>query len=104
MDRIKYLLRLHESDQSDAFTLFALGFEHQKQGELEEALKWYRSILSVDEDYTGVYYHLGKLYVALGRREDAEQAYKDGIQVCNRLKAFKDLSELQQARMELGDE
>ncbi len=104
MDRIELLLQLHEADPSDPFTLFALGFEHQKQGRLEEAVKWYQSVLSEDQDYTGVYYHLGKLYAELGRREDAEKIYRQGIWVCSRLQAVKDRGELQQALMELDDD
>ncbi len=104
MDRIELLLQLHEADPSDPFTLFALGFEYQKQGRLEEAVKWYQSVLSEDQDYTGVYYHLGKLYVELGHREDAEKIYRQGIWVCSRLQAVKDRAELQQALMELDDD
>lgn len=104
MDRVKLLLDLHEADPSDPFTLFALGFEYQKQGLLEKALKWYRATLSVDKDYTGVYYHLGKLYVELGRPGDAEQTYKEGISVCSQSQALKDRAELQQALMELDNE
>ncbi len=104
MDRIELLLELHEADPSDPFTLFALGFENQKRERLEEALKWYQAILSADKDYTGVYYHLGKLYVELGRPVDAEQTYRQGILVCGQLQASKDRAELQQALMELDDE
>ena len=104
MDRIKLLLELHEADPSDPFTLFALGFEHQKRERLKEALKWYRATLSADQDYTGVYYHLGKLYVELGRPVDAEQTYKEGILICSQLRALKERAELQQALMELDNE
>lgn len=104
MDRVKLLLDLHEADPSDPFTLFALGFEYQKRGLLEKALKWYRATLSVDKDYTGVYYHLGKLYVELGRPEDAEQTYREGVLVCSQLQALKDRAELQQALMELEND
>ncbi len=102
MDRIKLLLELHQADPSDPFTLFALGFEYRKQERLDEALKWYRATLSADRNYTGVYYHLGKLYADLGRPEDAEQTYRQGILVCSELKAIKERAELHQALMELG--
>lgn len=103
MDRIAQLLDLHENDSSDPFTRFALGFEYYKRGELRSALEWYESILESAPSYTGVYYHLGKLYIELGRAKDAELIYKDGIQVCNRLHEEKDRVELQQALMELDD-
>ncbi len=104
MDRIQQLLQLHEADKSDPFTLFALGFEYHKQGRLEDALKWYQSILVIAPSYTGVYYHLGKLYLELGSRDDAVRTYKEGIQICNDLREVKDRSELQQALMEVDDD
>jgi len=104
MDRIELLLQLYEKDSSDPFTLFALGFEYQKNGQLQEALRWYESIVTSAPDYTGVYYHLGKLYVEMGRRDDAVRIYTEGIEVCIQMKQVKDRAELQQALMELDDE
>ena len=104
MDRIQQLLQLYEDDKSDPFTLFALGFEYHKQGRLEDALNWYKSILATAPGYTGVYYHLGKLYLELGNRDDAVRTYQVGIQVCNDLHEVKDRSELQQALMEVDDD
>ena len=104
MDRIELLLQLYESDKSDPFTQFALGFEYQKKGQLKDALQWYESIVVSAPSYTGVYYHLGKLYVEFGRLKDAVRIYEKGIQICNQLKETKDRAELQQALMELDDD
>jgi tetratricopeptide (TPR) repeat protein len=104
MDRIQQLLLLYQDDQSDPFTLFALGFEYHKRGRLEDALKWYKSILATAPAYTGVYYHLGKLYLELGNQDDAVRTYREGIQACNDLHEVKDRAELQQALMEVDDD
>ncbi len=104
MDRIELLLQLYEDDKSDPFTQFALGFEYQKMGQLNDALRWYEALVESTPSYTGVYYHLGKLYAELGRPKDASRIYKDGIQVCNLLGENKDRAELQQALMEMEDE
>ncbi|MDE2956533.1 MAG: tetratricopeptide repeat protein [Bacteroidota bacterium] len=104
MDRLKDLYRLYEDDPTDPFTLFAIGYEYLRQGEREKALRWYESIREVAPDYTGVYYHLGKLYVALGRNSEARRVYDAGIHMCRRVSEMKDLSELQQARMDLEDD
>ncbi len=103
MDRIALLLQLHEDDPTDTFTLFALGFEYHKQGKLHDALRWYEIILSSAPEYTGVYYHIGKVYQELGRSDNAAQAYRNGIQMCSQLKEVKDRAELQQALIELED-
>ncbi|MCY4171869.1 MAG: tetratricopeptide repeat protein [Bacteroidetes bacterium] len=104
MDRLKLLLELYENDQSDPFTQFAIGFEYHKSGRLQDALRWYELVLSTDPDYTGVYYHLGKLYVDLERIEDANEIYKKGIEVCIDLHEDKDRCELQLALMALEDD
>ena len=54
--------------------------------------------------YTGTYYHLGKLYLALGQRDKAAEIFRKGIAVSSQEGALKDLSELQQALMALHDE
>ncbi len=104
MDRIELLLQLHENDPTDTFTLFALGFEYHKKGMFHDALRWYEALRSSTPKYTGVYYHLGKVYRELGRTEDAAQAYRSGIQICSQLQETKDRAELQQALMELKDD
>jgi len=97
MDRLEVLLQLYENDPSDSFTQFAIGFEYHKVGQLQNALYWYELVLTTDANYTGVYYHLGRLYVDLERIEDARKIYKKGIEVCTRLQEVKDRGELQQA-------
>ena len=104
MDRLKDLYRLYEEDPTDPFTLFAIGYEYLRQGDEEKALSWYESIREVAPEYTGVYYHLGKLYAALGRTAEAIKAFDSGIHICQRVREMKDLSELQQARMDLEDD
>ena len=104
MDRIELLLELHKSDPGDSFTLFALGYEFHKRGQFEDALHWYQSILSSTPEYTGVYYHLGKLYAEIGHKQKAVQTFKRGIEVCAKLRESKDQGELQQALIELEDE
>ncbi len=88
----------------DPFTLFALGYEHLNQGNVERALHWYESICRVAPEYTGVYYHLGRLYARLGRKDSALQTFREGIAVCRKVRQTKDLSELQQALTELEDD
>ena len=104
MDRLKSLYRLYEDDPTDPFTLFAIGYEYLRQGDQDKALSWYESIRELAPEYTGVYYHLGKLYAQLGRRAEARRTYSAGIRMCRRVREMKDLSELQQASMDLeGD-
>lgn len=65
----------------EPFVLFALAQECTKKGMLTEALRYYERILEKNPDYTGTYYHLGKLYEQAGRNSDAVAIYKKGIEI-----------------------
>src|SRR5690606_16036751 len=71
MDRLALLLQFHEEDPADAFTLFAIAQEYLKRDAPDEALAFFEKLRHDQPDYTGTYYHLGKLYERLGRNDDA---------------------------------
>lgn len=97
MDRLKALLEFHEEDPDDSFTRFALAREYLKHDQPEKALEYFQGLVRDDPGYVGTYYHLGKLYEALGRKDDAIETYRSGIRVAQRSKEFHALSELQDA-------
>ncbi len=97
MDRLEQLQQFYEEDPADPFTRFALAREHLKQGRAEEALAHFEGLVQEHPNYTGVYYHLGKLYERLGRRKDAVATYEQGVERARSEHAQKDLSELQDA-------
>ena len=97
MDRLALLLQYYDDDPTDAFTQFAIAREYLKADRPEEALVFYERLVEQQPDYTGTYYHLGKLYERLGRNADALATYERGIAVARRQRNLKDLSELQDA-------
>jgi tetratricopeptide (TPR) repeat protein len=99
-DRLELLLQFYEEDPDDAFTRFALAREYLKRDEPEEALAFFEQLVEDDPEYTGTYYHLGKLYERLGRNDDAIATYQRGIQMAQRQRNQKDLSELQDALLQ----
>ncbi len=104
VDRLALLLQYHAEDPHDAFTCFALAQEYAKHGNTVKACSLYESLVAMQPTYTGTYYHLGKLYLALDQRKEAAEIFRKGIAVSSQERALKDLSELQQALMELHDE
>ena len=80
-DKLESLLDLLKAAPNEPFILFALAQECIKKGLDSEALKYYERIITFSPDYTGVYYHLGKLYEQLGRVEEAIAIYEKGMQV-----------------------
>ena len=100
-DRLALLLAFYEQDPGDAFTCFAIAQEYRKRGVLDEALVFYERLVAEQPDYTGTYYHLGKLYEDVGRSDDAVAVYQKGIEAARRQRNRKDLSELQDALLKL---
>ena len=99
-DRLALLLAFYEQDPDDAFTRFAIAQEYSKRGAPEQALVFYERLVAGQPDYTGTYYHLGKLYEEVGRPDDAVAAYQKGIEATRRQHNLKDLSELQDALLQ----
>lgn len=105
--KIKQLARQIKHNPGDSFSKFALALEFRKDGEFKKARILFEDILSSDPEYVGVYYHLGKLYEALDRLDDAQALYQKGITVANEQdeqRTEKELKEaLQQLKMEMEE-
>ena len=84
--------------------LFALAREFAKKGSSDEALRYYERLVGIAPDYTGTYYHLGKLYEQLGRKDDAIAIYQKGMEITLKKNDHHALSELQSALSMISDE
>ncbi|MEM9664207.1 MAG: tetratricopeptide repeat protein [Bacteroidota bacterium] len=100
MDRLQALLEFHAEDPTDAFTCFALAQEYVKRGDLAAARAFYEGLVRDQPDYVGTYYHLGKLLEDLAEPGTAIDVYRQGIQVAQRQRDLKNLSELQDALLQ----
>ena len=100
-DRLALLLEFYEQDPEDAFTRFAIAKEYLKRSEPKQALAFYEKLVADQPEYTGTYYHLGKLYEQLGCPDEAVSIYQKGVDAARRQRNMKDLSELQDALMQM---
>ena len=103
MSRKEQLLKFLEHNPHDSFVKFALALEHISADDDDTALDYFKDILQQDPDYTGTYYHLGKLYQRKNERSLAEQTFQEGL----RRTAVKEphaYSELQHALNELNED
>lgn len=96
-DRLGKLLEFYRADPEDAFTRFALAQEYAKHGELVQAQSQYEDLVATAPEYTGTYYHLGKLYLALGKHAQAARVFRLGMDVAAREGQHRDLAELREA-------
>ena len=100
MDRLAALRAFLDDDPDDPFTRFALAQEHAGRGETDEALGYYEALVRERADYVGTYYHLGALYRALGRDDDARDTLRAGIAAATAAGDTHARSELQGALLE----
>ena len=95
-DRLRQLLEFYREDPNDAFTTYALATEYLKI-DTKESLMYYEKLLAEHPNYVGTYYHAAKLYIDLGRPEDADKIYQKGLKISRQEGNMHAFSELQQA-------
>jgi len=100
-NRLDTLLTYLNDSPTDSFILFAIAKEYEKLDHLDRALKYYLQLKTADEDYVGLYYHLGKLYEEIDEDILALSTYADGIALAKKLKDLHALSELNNAKVNL---
>jgi tetratricopeptide (TPR) repeat protein len=85
LSRVDALLGFIAQKPGDPFPQYALALEYKNGGRLEEAWATFDALMKALPDYTAAYLHAGNTLVALGRKADAGDVYRRGIEVCTRL-------------------
>jgi tetratricopeptide (TPR) repeat protein len=104
INRLEKLLEFIKNEPDDPFLKYALATEYLRLNETDNALSYYEDLVAKHPAYTGTYYHLGKLYEALGRRQDAIVTYETGMKVTREQRDNHAFSELQAVYNELTDD
>ena len=104
INRLEKLQEFLKAEPNDPFLKYALATEYLRLNNHEEALKFYLDLVKNHEDYVGTYYHLGKLYEGLGKKEEAFEIYEKGIEIARKIKDNHALSELLGVYNNLQDE
>ncbi|MDQ3336484.1 MAG: hypothetical protein M4D80_15055 [Myxococcota bacterium] len=84
MDRIATFKSFISRSPADPFPRYGLAMEHKGQGQLDEAWAVFSELLAQFPDYVPTYLMAGGTLVALGRREEAADTYRRGIEVAGR--------------------
>lgn len=101
MNRLDQLKMMLQDDPSDSFLLFALAMEYNKCEDYEMAIDVFEKLRKVDEDYVGLYYHLGACYSEIDDDEKALEIYQKGIQIAEKLKDQHAKAELMNVKVNL---
>ena len=95
ISRLDKLLAFIQNEPEDEFLKYALATEYLRLNDSEKALGYYEDLVNNHPNYTGTYYHLGKLYEALNRKDDAISTYVKGMEITKAKRDMHSFSELQ---------
>jgi tetratricopeptide (TPR) repeat protein len=101
--RLEQLQNMLQASPGDAFLVFAIAKEYEKNGALQDALLHYERLAEKDPEYVGLYYHYGKLLERLNKMDEALSVYKKGVDTALRAGDRHAAAELQGALMEIEE-
>lgn len=93
--RLQKLLEFHHTEPSDPFLKYALATEYIAINDFNSALIYFEDLILNHKEYVGTYYHLGKLYEKLNRKDDAIKIYEQGMSMARLARDNHAYSELQ---------
>jgi tetratricopeptide (TPR) repeat protein len=100
-NRLEKLLEFIKNEPNDEFLKYALATEYLRLNNAGKALQYYEDLVINHPQYSGTYYHLGKLYEALNRKDDAIKIYEKGMEITKAKRDNHAFNELQGVYREL---
>lgn len=85
MSRREKLQQMLEKEPDDAFLHFGLAMELVKEGQADDALACFDSVLKIDPVHTAAFYHKGNTLIGLERFNDAKVVLQDGVSAAQQI-------------------
>lgn len=95
--RANALRALLAQDPNNSFVRYGLAQDHISNGQLEEAMTEFRTLIAQNADYCAAYFHGGQTLEKMGRNAEAAELYKQGIEATYRTGDGHTRSELEAA-------
>lgn len=95
INRLDKLLEFIKNEPNDEFLKYALATEYLRINQVDKSLEYYEDLITNHPQYVGTYYHLGKLYEALNRKDEAIKTYEKGMEIAKAKRDNHAFSELQ---------
>ena len=100
--RLKQLEEFTRLNPQDPFAHYGLAMEYKVAERYNDSIKTFEKLLGFKPDYTAAYYHSGVMLGGLGRKDEARDILKRGMDVAKTNGDFHTLSELEEALNNLG--
>jgi len=100
--RLQILKSMVEQNPTDSFARYGLAMEYRNTGDLQSAMAEFRSLMSINPDYSPAYFHGGQTLERLGLLDEAREVYTKGVEVTIRTGNEHARSEMQGALDLLG--
>ena len=95
--RLEVLLKLTAGPDAGSFGWYALAMEYRGLGRLDDALDTFRTLREKDPAYVPMYQMCGMMLIDAGRREEAEDWLRTGLEAARRVGNAKTAEEIEQA-------
>ncbi len=102
MDRIAALTEILTENPDDAFARYGLAMEYSKAGQIDQALKEYKTLVGKNPDYTPAYFMAAQTLATASRVDEAKRWLVDGISSASRTGNTHAQSEMTAMLEELG--
>jgi predicted Zn-dependent protease len=103
MDKLAALNEILQQDPTNAFARYGLALEYVSQGNPDEALVAFTTLLAHNPDYVPAYQMSAQTLVKQGRTPEALARLHEGIAAANRIGNQHALAEMEAMREDLTD-
>ena len=100
MNRLDYLLQLHQEQPNDPFLVYGIALEYKKIAS-EQTDTYFNLLLQSFPDYLATYYQAAEYFAEKGSYDKALEIYDKGINLATSLNEMKTLAELKNAKQNL---
>jgi Tfp pilus assembly protein PilF len=101
-NRLEALKAMVALKPADSFSRYGLAMEYRNAGDSEAAVEEFRKLIAADPGYAYAYFHAGQTLERMGRKDEARDLYRQGMDAAQRKGDGHAQSELQGALDLLG--
>ena len=102
MDRIAMLSEILAANPDDSFARYGLAQEYSNAGQIDQALKEFKTLIEKNSDYTPAYFMAAQALAKVDRTDEAKRMLVDGISSARRTGNIHAQSEMTAMLEELG--